>query len=156
MPVNLKQLDDGLHIISCLTVKEVSENYNVPIRHYGILDIGNTAGLSLIVDAPPMLIHQTPPEIEMREFDFADCWEFQETISGVQGAVIRLRKAFKDYEYDLVLNNCEQFVNYIKSGEKRSSQIEVAAVVGGTAVAGFVGYKLLKGMAQLLGRLVGR
>jgi hypothetical protein len=130
-------LEPGLYVVKCqgmpvLLAKIDSPDF--PVDHYAIMDVGNQLGLEDVDSFRPVVVHQTPPRITVESVDERTQWIVVQTITDVAAAKARLIAAQQDSTYRVVDNNCEQFVWFIATGEKKSPQISgyaTAAVFAG-------------------------
>lgn len=98
------------------------------VTHYAVLDVGNIFGFRLPPGMPPMVIHQTPPHIQVEPLNEADIWfvEYAVPQEDWPGAISRYNQAIEDPFYRTLNNNCEQFARFITEGEKVSHQVNGA------------------------------
>lgn len=121
-----QNLNDGLYLIK-------QPSHKVGIEHYGILDVGNTIQHPQANVLHPIVIHQIPPRIRMDWLKDTGNWNIVGEVKPefLGQAIGRIKVAFKDPNYDLFCNNCEQFARFIVQGEKYSTQLRW---VGGIAL----------------------
>ena len=137
-PLNVLNYAPGLYVVRRAV-------HNSPgALHYAILDIGNNYPIPDAISPAPKLIHQCPPRLQWCWFEEADAWEMYGHCVDLPGAIERITwLAANDPEYDLMLNNCEHFVNLAANGQKRSVQLELALLF--TASVGLLFMVLRRG-----------
>lgn len=121
-------LEDGLYLL-----KQASRGKGVD--HYGVLDVGNRLRDPRVNYPHPVVIHQTPPSIQMDWLQNTGQWTVVGRIEDEVGALERLQAAFEDPAYDLFGNNCEHFARYVSTGIRESTQLQAAVAVTALAVA---------------------
>jgi hypothetical protein len=120
-----QHLNDGLYLL-----KQKSQAKGVD--HYGILDVGNRfAHPNVTPDMQPVVVHQTPPQIQLNWLQDTGVWEVLGQITDENDAVERLKKAAGDPKYNLFGHNCEHFARYVATGKRESTQVQAAVVVAG-------------------------
>jgi hypothetical protein len=120
-------LGDGVYL-----VKQRSATKSVD--HYGILDVGDRLALGRPWRAEPVVIHQTPPSIQVSCLRNTGSWQVLGRIANERAARERMRAATQNSRYDLLGRNCEHFARFIATGVKRSTQIETAAIIATIAL----------------------
>lgn len=133
-----QNLNDGLYLIT-----QPAEKNGIKLEHYGILDVGNILRHPNADGSHPVVIHQTPPNIRADWLGNTGNWNLKGHISDVQGAMERIKEAFKNPTYDLFGNNCEHFARYVSQGKRYSNQIFWGGV--GVIAAGALALYLFKG-----------
>ena len=121
-------LQDGLYLL-----KQASRAKGVD--HYGVLDVGNRLRDPKVNYPHPVVIHQTPPSIQMDWLQNTGQWTVVGKIDDEAAALERLRAAFQDPAYDLFGHNCEHFARYVATGRRESTQLQAAVAVAALAVA---------------------
>lgn len=115
-------LQDGLYLM-------VQHSAEKGVDHYGILDIGNNLGYLAAVE--PVVVHQSPPAIRANWLSATGAWRITARIIDTAGALLRLRAALANRNYDLLGNNCEHFARYVAYGRRESGQLQGALIVVG-------------------------
>jgi len=116
---------DGFYL---LTQKSVEKG----IDHYGIMDVGNILEIAQVAGMPqPVVIHQTPPSIQVNWLQDTGTWKIIGKITDEGMAIIRIRQAAKNPNYDLFGNNCEHFARFVATGVRESTQVQSAVFVTG-------------------------
>ena len=133
-----QNLSDGLYLVS-----QESEKSGILIKHFGVLDVGNVLQHSEADGTHPLVIHQTPPRVQVDWLGTTGSWTVMGRVTNTSGAMERLKAAFSNPEYDLFGNNCEHFARFVTQGSRRSDQVLWAGVVavGALAIYAFKGAK---------------
>ena len=134
-----KNYPDGLYLL-----KQASEKNGIAIDHYGVADVGNVLRHPESDGSQPLVIHQTPPRIQINWLKDTGRWQVIGKVIDVKGAKARLREAFKNPAYNLFGNNCEHFARFVTQNQHSSSQVFWG--VAGTVAAGVVLNQLFKGL----------
>lgn len=93
-------------------------NEKAPASAKDFFAVGNRRGAP---EAPfPVLIEQTPPQIQARWFQNSGQWQLGYRIEDELGAIRRLRAALKNPKYFMLASNCEHFASYIATGKAES------------------------------------
>lgn len=122
---------DGLYL-----VRQKSQAKRVD--HYGILDIGNRLGLNEVAPwSQPIVIHQTPPEIQLHWLQDTGSWEILGRVTDEPDAIARINHVRRTPEYDLFGHNCEHFARYVATGKRESTQVQIAVAVAGLVALAF-------------------
>lgn len=132
-------VEEGLYL-----VKQRAEKSGISIEHYALIDIGNVLGLDARAIFRPIVIHQTPPRIQLNWIDGSGHWEIVSRVADLVGAKRRLMKALENPNYNFWGNNCEQFARFIAENRHHSGQILWGTV--GLAVTGFAAYHAIKAL----------
>jgi len=114
----------------------------LPIEHFGIMDVGNRLRLEGIDSSRPVIVHQTPPRIRAESIRGDAEWTVVEKITDEEAARMRLLSALKKPSYDVIDHNCEQFAWFVAQDERKSPQLSsyaVAGVVAGAVTLLFLG-----------------
>lgn len=120
-----KQLQNGLYLL-------VQKSEEKGVDHYGILDVGNRLSLDEVrVVRQPVVIHQTPPSIQIHWLQNTGVWTNLGKILDEPAAIARIRHAARNPNYDLFGNNCEHFARYVATGVRESTQVQTAVFVAG-------------------------
>lgn len=104
------------------------------IAHDGILDIGNCLRRYGGSYFAPVVVHQSPPGIQIDSLHDFGPYKIVRTIHDVDDAIQRFNLALQNPEYDLFANNCEHFAGYVATGRRESGQLQGAVVLAGLAV----------------------
>ena len=126
-----QNLSDGLYLMKQRSRQKPG------LDHYGVLDIGNRLGLVLRHQGVPIVVHQTPPQVQVSPLTITGEWEVLGMVIDEQQALARLRLALRDPAYDLFGHNCEQFARFVATGARESIQLQRAAGVVGLAAFAF-------------------
>lgn len=107
------------------------------LEHYAVLVTGGLVSRLGIRSSNPIIIQQTFPNATVEWAEVTGVWHIvgEAPRDGVMSAVERVAIAFREPNYDLLANNCEQFARFIVFGEKSSTQLRGVAVGVGLAVA---------------------
>jgi hypothetical protein len=129
--VRISDLSTGLHLIRQKTGK-------FGVDHYAILDSGDILHIEGRQFGHPIIIHQSPPQIQMDYFNSSGNWEVIGTVRNefLDEAIVRINHALLFSDYNLFSNNCEQFARYIAEGKRYSTQLRAGVAL--TAFAGFI------------------
>jgi len=120
-----QNLSDGLYLL-----RQKSQAKGVD--HYGILDVGNRlAHPSVAPGMQPVVLHQTPPQIQVNWLQDTGTWDVLAKITDEKDALERLKRAASDPQYNLFGHNCEHFARYVATGKKESRQVQAAVAVAG-------------------------
>ncbi|MFA5032270.1 MAG: lecithin retinol acyltransferase family protein [bacterium] len=86
-----------------------------------------------------LIIEQTRPRIRVKSLYLTGQWEVVGKIPKryEQEALNRIKKALKDPNYNLFVNNCEHFARWVATGKRESRQVQMRMVVAAT-LAGVV------------------
>lgn len=107
------------------------------VDHYAVADSGNRLGLLRSRDVfrpnAVVLVHQTPPAVQFETLTegLGPEWTIVGAIRDEAGARARLEASLATPRYNLLDHNCEHFVWFIATGERRSPQLR-----GGVALVG--------------------
>lgn len=103
----------------------------IGLEHYGILDVGNVIGHTKVKGQHPVVIHQTPPRVRIDWLKNTGSWHIVGRVQSkhLKEAIKRVNIALRDKNYDLFLNNCEQFARFIAEGKKYSTQLRAVGVL---------------------------
>jgi hypothetical protein len=106
------------------------------IEHYGVLITGDLVRELGINSIAPVVIQQTLPRARVDLAEATGNWNMVGQVLPplVPFAMERVSVAFRDPNYDLFANNCEQFARFITVGQKTSTQLWSFAF-GGTLAA---------------------
>lgn len=131
-----QNLEDGLYLVS-----QQSEKMGIPIRHYGVLDVGNILMIQsppLVFSGEPVIIHQTPPEVRADVLSETGSWSIEGKVirQHLREAVERVKTALKTPSYDLFGHNCEHFARFITTGTKESKQLQKTIFTATVAAVG--------------------
>lgn len=110
-------METGLYLI------ERESQIKNKIKHFAILDIGNTLNLPNPISSP-LVVHMIPPKITAEPLNKTEKWSVISKITDIQGAKNRLIEAIKKPIYNIFNNNCEQVACFIAFGKKESIQIQ--------------------------------
>jgi len=123
------QVPEGMYLVKRLS------SYPL-IEHYAVLVTGNLVRQLGIPSSEPVVIHQTLPSAIVEWAVVTGTWNIVQQVPPnlVPEALERAAIAFRDPNYDLFANNCEQFARFISEGQKTSTQLR-GFVVAGTIVA---------------------
>lgn len=122
-----QNIADGLYLL----IQKTAEK---GVDHYGILDVGNRLNLEdARFASQPVVIHQTPPSIQINWLQDTGTWLIQKRITDEADAIARIAEAVKNPQYNLFGNNCEHFARYVATGIRESHQVQAAVVVTGLA-----------------------
>ncbi|HEY9032115.1 MAG TPA: hypothetical protein VIM93_12195 [Kangiella sp.] len=113
-----QNLEDGLYLI-----EQSSDKNGIPIKHYGVLDVGNILQHPAIDGTHPIVVHQTPPNIRADFLGNTGTWSVLGKVTDLSGAIERVKEAIKNPAYDLFGNNCEHFARFVAMGRRYSSQV---------------------------------
>jgi hypothetical protein len=130
---------DGLYLL-----KQASEKNGIAIDHYGVADVGNVLGHPESNGSHPLVIHQTPPRIQIDWLKDTGQWQVVGKVMDIEGAKARLRVAFRYPAYNLFGNNCEHFAKFVAQNNHSSSQVFFG--VAGTIVAGMALHQSFKNL----------
>jgi len=108
-------------------------------EHFAVADFGNIPGLLTVQDLfrfpyAVVVIEHSPPDglrYEVRYRGLGDEWTVVGQIADEAAARGRLQHAVSDPEWRLLDNNCEHVTWLVATGQKKSLQVEGAAVVVG-------------------------
>lgn len=125
--MSYQQYSDGLYLL-----KQKSEAKGVD--HYGILDIGNRINHPQVDRRHPVVVHQTPPSIQIDWLQDTGVWSVLGRITDEGYAIQRMMAAFENPIYDLFGHNCEHFARYVATGTKESRQLQAVGVIAGLVV----------------------
>jgi len=108
------------------------------VEHYGVLVTGSFVRQLGISSFKPIVIHQTYPSARVEWAEVTGVWNMVQTVPDylVPSALERVAIAFRDPNYDLLANNCEQFARFISEGEKSSTQLRGFFLAGTLVVVG--------------------
>lgn len=126
-----QNLNDGLYLVR---QKSAAKG----VDHYGILDVGNRINHPQVLPIQPVVIHQSPPRIQIEWLQNTGEWIVLGNITDEADAIARMRKAAENPNYDLFGHNCEHFARYVATGRRESTQIQVAVAVAGLVALAFV------------------
>jgi hypothetical protein len=128
VPLDLSKLRPGLYVV-------VRPKMAGLVTHVGLLDVGNRLGLNANARCGPLVLHQPLTGLVANYAGQAGTWETAVAVTNVSGVRERVINAFQDRTYDLFGSNCEHFVNFALSGEKKSPQLRTVAAIIGLAIA---------------------
>ena len=117
---------DGLYLL-------MKRSESKGVDHYGILDIGNRIGHPHVDGRHPVVIHQTPPSINLDWLQDTGIWCILDKITDEKYAIQRMKAALLNPAYDLFGHNCEQFARYVATGIHESKQLQAIGFVAGLA-----------------------
>jgi hypothetical protein len=104
------------------------------VTHVGLLDVGNQLQLDVEPGAGAVVLHQPPTGLVAVYAAEAGTWETAVAVKNISGVRERVLHAFADPTYDLFGNNCEHFLSFALSGEKKSGQLRGALALAGVAI----------------------
>lgn len=120
-----QDLADGLYLLSQKSTQKI-------VDHYGVLDIGNRLAIPQVNGSEqPVVIHQTPPSIQINWLQDTGTWNVLGKITDENMAINRINEAAQNPEYNLFGNNCEHFARYVATGVRESTQIKAAVAMTG-------------------------
>ncbi|CAN5651661.1 hypothetical protein BH20ACI4_BH20ACI4_27600 [soil metagenome] len=125
------QLSDGIYLVKRQSVVVFSK------EHYGVIIVGKLLNQLGFFDNHPRVFHLTKEGIHIDLLPKFNNWNSLGAVNSlqIQTAIVRLKFALLNPNYDLFSNNCEHFARYITEGYKQSTQLQNAGVLGGLAVA---------------------
>lgn len=95
------------------------------VTHVGLLDIGNVLCLNTIgVAEQPLVLHHPPGGLVAVPAAASGRWETAVAVANSPSIRQRIIRAFQDPSYHLFENNCEHFLTFALSGEKKSPQLQ--------------------------------
>jgi len=121
-----QEYSDGLYLV-------MQNSQEKGVNHYGILDIGNRIQHPEVNNTHPVVIHQTPPKIQLSWLQDTGLWNILGKITDEAMAIERIKQASQSPNYSLFGHNCEHFARYVATGKKESTQIQAAVVIAGFA-----------------------
>ncbi len=127
-------LPSGLYVVKTRSSRK-------SVDHYALADRGNRLGLlqSPNVFRPNaiVLVHQTPPAVQFETLaeGLGPEWTVVGAIRDEAGARARLEASLANSRYNLLDHNCEHFVWFIATGERKSPQLR-----GGVALVGIAAF----------------
>lgn len=128
MPIDFSKLGPGLYVV-------MRQKMGGLVTHVGLLDVGNQLRLDVQARHGPVVVHQPPTGLVAIYAAGSGDWETVVAVMNVSGVRERVVKAFEDRDYDLFGSNCEHFVTFALSGEKKSPQVRTVLTIIGLAVA---------------------
>ena len=107
------------------------------IEHYGVVIVGKLLQQLGFSEKHPLVFHLTEKGICVEWLELFGDFQLLGEVGQreISNALLRLKFAFNNPNFDLFSNNCEQFARYITEGYKHSTQLQNAGVLGGIALA---------------------
>lgn len=116
IPLTRQYLSDGLYLIT-------QHDAEKGVEHSGILDVGNTSGLSRY-GVEPIVIHLRPSGLHVQPLSETGAWTLVRRLADQRGAVARIAKVRANpTKYSLLANNCEHFTEHVENGVPKSRQV---------------------------------
>lgn len=127
MPVDFMKLPRGLRVVTRPKLAGL-------ITHVGLADIGNQLCLGVRSGAGPVVLHHPPSGLVAVYAADSGPWEWSVPVTNLTGVRERIANAFEDRTYDLFGANCEHFISFALSGEKKTPQLQATLTVAALAI----------------------
>jgi hypothetical protein len=127
MPIDMMKLPWGLHVVTRPKLGGL-------VTHVGLVDVGNQLRLGARPGAGPVVVHHPPNGLVAVYAADSGVWEAAFAVSNVAGVRERVSRAFEDRTYNLFGANCEHFISFALSGERKSPQLQAALTIAAIAI----------------------
>lgn len=129
-PIPFQDMPGGLYLI------KRPSSYPM-IEHYGVLIVGRALRSFGYDSKDPIILHLVDRGVKADWAVFTGAWDIvgQVPRESEALAVNRFSQALQNSDYNLFTNNCEQFARFVTEGQKYSSQVAAAVVIGLTGLA---------------------